>query len=313
MNGSDAANSEARSPIEALPDTYSRRKRLSRGDADPLQCGYVPEKLLIQVLHIVDALLAAFTDHFHSKKTQFYNGVRDQMRTELGVFRLAQGNYSHEEVMAWIVNSADTDAVVDCVECICRQMLYFDRNYSAIRGRAQARIDEINGRFLEAGSGFQFESGRIIEATSKYLHADVVVPALQLLSHSKYDAANSEFLAAHQAFREQDYEQCLVECCKSFESVIKVIGSERHWGLPSDAQAKTLVKAVFENQLVPSLLESEFTGIRTVLESGVNTIRNKSGGHGAGIEKRVVPRHLAAFQLHQTAAAITLLAEAHGV
>jgi hypothetical protein len=306
----DEVETEARNPLDALPSTYSRRKRLSRAEADPLQCDYISQKVRIQILHIVDSLLRVFTNHFPSKKAEFYDVVRDQMRTELGVFQLARGTYSPEEVTNWFIGAVTTDDVVDCIESICRRMLRFDQIYSSVKG-AQGRIDEINARLLEAGSGFQFERGMMVEATSKYLHVEVVVPSLMLLSESRYAAANSEFLAAHRAFREQDYEQCLVECCKAFESVIKVIAAERKWGLAQDAQAKTLVKAVFDNKLVPSLLENEFTGIRTVLEGGVNTVRNKSGGHGAGTEKRVVPRHLAAFQLHQTAAAIMLLVEAH--
>jgi hypothetical protein len=57
-------------------------------------------------------------------------------------------------------------------------------------------------------------------------------------------------------------------------------------------------------------MQTEFTGLRTILEGGVGTVRNKAGGHGAGENKREVPRHVAAFQLHQTAAAILLLVEA---
>lgn len=311
MNGIVGPETEASDPLASLPDVYSRRKRVRSGTADPLQCDFVPPKVRIQILHVVDNALRVFATTFLSKKIEFYDPIRDFLRKELGVLRLAHSNNSYDEVANWFLNADGTDEVADCIECLCRQLLIWGRSYSALREKAPSCLQEINGRLFEAGSGFQFESERIVEANSKYLHSEVVVPALELLGESKYAAANSEFLAAHQSFREQDYEQCLVECCKAFESVIKVIAAERDWLVGPDASAKALVKAVFENELIPSLLESEFTGIRTVLESGVNTVRNKAGGHGAGTKVRVVPRHLAAFQLHQTAAAITLLSEAH--
>ena len=57
-------------------------------------------------------------------------------------------------------------------------------------------------------------------------------------------------------------------------------------------------------------MQNEFTGLRTILESGTPTVRNKAAGHGAGPNPRNIPRHIAAFQLHQTAAAIVLLIQA---
>jgi hypothetical protein len=303
---------EHRNPLTDLPDVYSRRKRIGHASVDPLQCDFIPPKVRVQILHIVDAVIKRFSEtSFYTKKEEFYGPVRDLMLTELGVMRLGNGHYSWEEVRDWFLVAGETDEVVDCIEAICRQLVTTSKLYSQLRVFAVERVQEINARLFEAGSGFQFERGMIVEANSKYLHAELVVPALELLSDRRFAASNGEFLAAHQAFREQDYEQCLVECCKAFESVIKVIAAERNWAVAPNAPAKTLVKAVFDNGLIPNYLESEFAGIRTVLENGIGTVRNKAGGHGAGTEIRNVPRHLAAFQLHQTGAAITLLAEAH--
>jgi hypothetical protein len=48
-----------------------------------------------------------------------------------------------------------------------------------------------------------------------------------------------------------------------------------------------------------------------MLTSGVPTVRNKTAAHGAGVQPRVVPQELAAFQLHQTASVIVFLIESH--
>ncbi|HKC02858.1 MAG TPA: hypothetical protein VKC17_06090 [Sphingomicrobium sp.] len=312
MNSGEGAEDQVDGPLAALPDTYSRRKRMRSGAGDPLQYDVIPHKVRVQILHIVDATIKRIsTQKFYELKARFYDEVRDFMRTEQGVLHLASGNYSHEEVRNWFLEHPETDDVVDCIEAICRRLFWVSSQWSSMQEFVPERVNEINARLLEAGVGFQFESGTMIEANSKYLHSELVVPALELLSDRRFAAPNSEFLGAHKAFREQDYEQCLVECCKAFESVIKVIAAERNWDVSPNAPAKTLVKAVFDNGLIPNYLESEFAGIRTVLENGIGTVRNKAGGHGAGTEVRVVARHLAAFQLHQTGAAITLLAEAH--
>ncbi len=46
-----------------------------------------------------------------------------------------------------------------------------------------------------------------------------------------------------------------------------------------------------------------------LMESSTPTVRNKQGGHGAGTSPREIPNHLAALQLHQTAAVILFLVE----
>ena len=74
--------------------------------------------------------------------------------------------------------------------------------------------------------------------------------------------------------------------------------------------ASKLLKAVFDNKLIPDYMQNEFSGLRTILESGVPTVRNKDGGNGAGVNPRNIPAHIAGFQLHQTGAAIVLLIEA---
>ena len=49
---------------------------------------------------------------------------------------------------------------------------------------------------------------------------------------------------------------------------------------------------------------------RQVLESGTPTTRNKMGGHGMGVQTRVVPSYMAAYALQTAAANITLMVSA---
>jgi hypothetical protein len=314
MDDEETNHGDVSIPDDVLPDIYSRRKKRAQGSADPLQYSDVPYKVRMQVIQIFDDALELYRPTQINTYEETYHFLTKFFRRELGVTKLWNVAREPDEFAQWFLGNPNLDQVIDALEIMARLINIMAGK--ALYGRTdelRSLIVEINARLLEAGVGYQFENGEIIEADSRYLHAEVVVPALELLSDERFAAANSEFMAAHKEFRQRNYEQCLVECGKSFESVIKVIAAERKWEVSPDAPARTLVAAVFANGLIPGFLESEFTGIRTVLESGVGTVRNKSGGHGAGTKVRVVPRHLAAFQLHQTAAAITLLAEAHAI
>jgi hypothetical protein len=72
-----------------------------------------------------------------------------------------------------------------------------------------------------------------------------------------------------------------------------------------------LLDAAYDADFLPSYLQTEFTGIRTMLEGSVPVVRNKSAAHGAGTTPRQVPEHLATFQLQQTAVAILFLIKHH--
>ena len=96
----------------------------------------------------------------------------------------------------------------------------------------------------------------------------------------------------------------------ALESTLKVICNRRGWQFGERDTASPLIDIVFKEGLVPDYLQSQFGALRSVLESGVPTIRNRAGGHGAGVKRREVPRHLASYTLHLTAAAILFLAEA---
>lgn len=295
-----------------LPNTFSRRKRAASKSADPLTYHSVPSKLRWQVLHILNEAI-----DLQTKETEgeLYSHLCQFMRKEVAVGRLADGYSRAEEFANWFLSHNENDEVLDAVELVCRLIgiLAKQASYSGRVDRIKDCIVEINARFLEAGVGYQFENGQLVQIDSKLAHKEIVVPALHLLADPAFGAAEHEFLDAFSAFREGDYETSLTEACKSLESTIKVIGAQKGWGLDETWPLRKLMQTVFDHNLIPAYMQSEFTGLRTILENGVGTVRNKDGGHGAGEKKRNVPRHVAAFQIHQTAAAILLLVEAANV
>jgi hypothetical protein len=156
---------------------------------------------------------------------------------------------------------------------------------------------------------YEYELPQVLVKSSDLLHTDAVVPALQLLSEARYKGANEEFLKAHEHHRFGRYPECLNECLKAFESTMKIICDKKRWKYQQTDTAAKLIKACLEKGLVPTFSDQQLTSLRTLLESGVPTVRNKRSGHGQGVESNDVPAHLARYALHLTAASILLLAE----
>lgn len=59
--------------------------------------------------------------------------------------------------------------------------------------------------------------------------------------------------------------------------------------------------------LIPAYLQSQFTSLKTMLETGIPTIRNKNAGHGQGADIKEVPEELASYMLHLTATNLLFL------
>ena len=142
------------------------------------------------------------------------------------------------------------------------------------------------------------------------MHSEAIKPAIRLLYKKRYAGAQQEFLKAHQHYRRGETKEALNDCLKTLESLMKAICDKRRWSYPSNATAKALIDVCFENELIPKFWESQYSALRTLLESGVPTGRNKLSAHGQGTAPVEVPGHIAAYMLHMTASAIVFLAEA---
>ena len=103
-------------------------------------------------------------------------------------------------------------------------------------------IEDLNARFLEHGIGYQFVSGAgIVRKDSEFLHKEVLLPTLSLLSDKLYQGAQDEFLKAHEHYRHGRIKECLNECLKAFESTLKTICQIRGWKFQQTDAAKALL------------------------------------------------------------------------
>lgn len=315
----------------AVFDIFSRRQRQEREESpDVLQYDDIPHPLRVQILHALDDA----TQRIYQRTIPAYRALGTEgedcfanaclvLRRELGTGRLSQDRrrvrrLNESETTNLRVEFADffqecnTEHVLDSLEVVMHQIEEADRN-GLLDHECNARsvADEINARFLQHGIGYQYEFGQIVVQTHSMLHTEAVVPALHLLSDPVFQGANEEYLKAHEHYRHGRYPECLVDCLKAFESTMKIICHSKGWPYSQNDTASKLIEACLSHRLVPTFTQQQLTSLRTLLESGVPTLRNKQAGHGQGTQRHDVPAHLARFALHVTAAVIVLLVEAY--
>jgi len=245
-----------------------------------------------------------------------YEHIVKTMRRELGVHELIGDGQLNpaDELLNWLQHEMNIVNWLDGVELSLRAI---DR---VVRGQGDMQvygpsqtpdevIEEFNARLQEASVGYQYIFGDIIRIDSQHIHSEVVLPVLQLLGAPEFEAANSEYRSAHEAFRHGELEDCLVDCGKALESVLKVIGRKRGWTFNDTDTASKLIQVAVDANFLAAYSQTAFNHLKGLIESSTPAIRNKMAAHGAGASPRVIPQHLAAFQLHQTAAVILYLAE----
>ena len=308
-------------------EPFSKRQKRLRGEVpDVYEYEIIPSELRRQVIYIWKDIwgevrsraFRGFGCPMHA-----YESIHKILGRAYGVFRLDNGSDYDEIVLTFLLSTEDTEKVLDVIEVSFRYVDQEVRNqldvfmsnsrskgYKNPKISPDEAIDELNYRFREHGVGYQYESGRIMRVDSQFIHSEAVKPTLIVLSNPMYKNANEEFLKAHKLYRERNYKDCVSNCLNALESCLKVICSKRGWKYGERDGVQRLIKIVFDNGLIPPLMQSHFSALRSTLESGVPTIRNNQSGHGQGPEEIIVPEYIASYILHLTASNILLLAKA---
>ena len=302
-------------------DIFSKReKRLQGSTSDVFAYDHLPKELRNQIVQIWFDTLGNPDAVWHHNATGLYDMIVKVLCREYGVFELHKETINRQlssmrDLVMFFTKESDINRCLDAVELSFRAIDEFTRSYDYARQPeadklATEAIEELNQRLMEHGVGYQFTNGEIIRVDSELLHAEVVKPALRLLNQAQYAGAQQEFLKAHEHYRHGNQKEALNEALKAFESVMKSICDRHSWACKSNGTAKDLIQACLDNNLLPPFWQSHFSALRSLLESGIPTGRNRLGGHGQGVNEVTVPNHLVAFMLHMTASAIVFLAEA---
>ena len=306
----------------AVFDLFSKRQKRLRGDGpDVYTYDNIPRGLRVQIVHIWMDALGRPSEIKEGMVRECHDFIVTTLCKEYGVFSLPGTKKIHgyinqvEELHNFLLIESDFEKLLDSVELSFRLIDGFTRKFDYLyredaNDRANNALNELNERFKEHGIGYQFQSGEIIRIDSELLHAETVKPALRLLNQKAFAGPQQEFLKAHEHYRHGNNKEALNECLKAFESLMKAICDKRKWTYPANATAKPLIKACFDNNLVPLFWQNNLSSLSNLLEGSVPTGRNKLAGHGQGSSTTSVPGYLTAYMLHMTASTLVFLCEA---
>jgi hypothetical protein len=283
-----------------------RQKKLNNNTVDVYEYENIPSNLKVQVIHIFREVIDAAHEY------KIYAQIHKILCKEYGVFTLKEyANSDEEAIFDFLLKSKDYQKSLDIIELFYRYFYMLLKEKYKHHDRYNKMINdsivELNERFIENAIGYSFESGKVIKIDSKFVHAEVIKPTLKILNNSIYKGANEEFLKAHEHYRHKRYKECLNECLKSFESVLKAICDKNSWSYNQNDTSKRLIKICFNNNLIPTYLQTQFSSLQQLFESGVPTIRNKNSGHGQGVQQIQVTNEITSYMLHLTASNILFL------
>jgi len=299
----------------AIFDLFSKRQKRLRGDVpDVYVYDEVPQPLRVQLVQIIQDGIGT-ADGYRGNEIKLYSQIHKTLCREYGMFSLSENQRSTdwESLANYLLQTEDVEHVIDlvelCLRLIDKEIRENDWKYSTRRALPDAAILEANDRFKEHGVGFEYVSGEILRVDSQLIHGDVVKPALTLLADPQYAGANDEFLKAYEHYRHGRHKECLAECLKAFESTMKTICDSKGWQYSPRDTARALIDVCITNGLFPTFMQTHIGNLRSILESGTPTLRNKLGGHGQGATVTPVTESTARFALHITAANILLFVE----
>lgn len=296
-------------------DLYSKRHK---NQPDIFTYDPIPNKLRVQIKYIIEDFISK-NDLSKYSYEKFWELIYEVLTREHGVQHLYYSAFGYSgdtsyQVIQYLLEQEDTEKIIDTIEISFRAISKFEiflngtpdsvRNYT----KEQA-IEDLNTRFKENAIGYKFESGIIIRADNELLHQEITKPVLSYLTHPNFQTINEEYLKAHEHFRHGNYKECLNECLKSFETTLKIICSQKKLGYNQKDTSSKLIQIVFDNNFIPVYLQTKMKSLRSLLESGIPTIRNRNSGHGQGTTPITVDDSLASFCLNLTGSTIKFLLE----
>ncbi|WP_201728651.1 STM4504/CBY_0614 family protein [Acidocella sp. C78] len=244
-----------------IVDLFSKRQAdaARSGQADVYQYTIIPPKLRVQTEQIAlqaIGFVGKSGDNLinFDKDNEFWLQIETIYRREMGVDRLAHERFAGERILLFMRNCT-TEEWLDLLELIAKSIRIAGggefrsfRQLWSVSVSAEDAINEINYRLRQAGVGYQVEGGNLIRVDSQFVHAEVVKPALALLSSRGFDGPMQEFLSAHQYYRAGEYRQAVSMAANALESTFKAIFDQKGWDYSKGARISDLVKPDLNSQ-----------------------------------------------------------------
>lgn len=307
-------------------DTYAKRKKMRERSGQPDVYTYdrIPSFLRKQIGLILRASLGPWDQRVHySHVTSVPCGnpnwvmIAQVLEREVSSFP-DEPDEPIKRCLNFLDQTKDVDEWLSFVEIACRLL-----EHLAAEGEAKAKewylvtqaandaLEEINQRFRENAFGYQYENGEFVRVDDQFIHAEIIKPALQLLTEVGFEKANEEFMTAHRHYRSGHVKDAIVAANRAFEATLKAICKLRSWEYPSGARAADLITTVRKKGLLPAYLDEGLNTYVAMMKTGLPGVRNNAGGHGEDPEAPTVPIYLAAYAIHLTAANILLMITAN--
>jgi len=301
-------------------DIYSKRQKRLRGEfSDIYTYDKIPHTLKVQIIHIINDCIDSYYGDSEIIRDVFAVPEVILCR-EYGKFELID-KYVHSHqypILGFFERTQDTEEALDVIELVFQAIDTTVRKdfeeYNPESVSPDDAISDLNDRFKEHGLGFSFDAGMLLRIDSTLTHNEITKPTISLLANPVFSGANEEYLVAHEHYRHGRNKECLTECLKAFESTMKVICTEKGWSFdPAKDTASKLIQICFTEQLIPSFMQTHITALKSVLESGIPTVRNKLAGHGQGSVPRDVHDEVTRYGLNLTGSNIIFLIEQSGI
>lgn len=307
----------------AIFDLFSKRQAdATKSDQpDVYQYADIPSNLRVQVQQIaVEGLgrVGVSGDGIirGDEENDWWVEIERVYLREKGLDAIARGSFAGARVVTFMRNCS-TEEWLDFLELIAKgirivgedERSYFSQHWE-VSTTAENAINEINYRLRQAGVGYQVEGDNLVRVDSQFIHAEVVKPALALLSGRDFEGPRQEFLSAHQHYRAGEHRQAVAMAANALESTFKAIFERKGWTYDKGSRISDLVKVAQANGLWPDYLDTSFNQLVATLQSGLPKIRDHDASHGQGAKPKDVPAYIAAYALHLAASKIVFITEA---
>jgi len=295
-------------------ETYSKRmQRIKKqGITDVYKYDELQQTLRMQIIYIWNGAIGP--------RNEAWEFIHNTLSRELGVNTLSEEYNAtfFQKCQSFLLISA-VENVIDIIELSfkiidvnMRNLDFMDKQMEHIDQAADDAIIELNHRFKEHGVGYEFINGEIIRIDNEFIHHEAIKPAINLLYDGDFEGASDEFFNSHEHFRKGEYKEAIVDALKSFESTMKTICEKKSYTYDKTKDtASKLISILILNGLIPEYLTTHFTGLRTTLEAGLPTVRNKTSGHGQGINTIDIPEYFVSYAINLAATNIVFLVNAY--